>query len=260
MKKKLTKIVVLMIFILSMTTVNAQKNKVIVGIRGDKKPFSYVDEDGVLKGFEHELILAICKEASLKCNMKILTWEMLFFEVDKNFINIAFSSVSKTKKRQEALLFTDIYMPSPARILKKKTLNIQLTKEAVLGRNIGVLKNTTHDDFVKDQFEGVLDIIEYENSKELFEAIKNGDVDFIMNDEHFLQEGFLKTEGGKVFEFIGPKFNASDLFGDGIAAVVSEKSKDLIPKLNEGLKKIRAKGIYQKISRKYFGLDIFLSK
>ena len=51
---------------------------------------------------------------------------------------------------------------------------------------------------------------------------------------------------------INPKW-----FGEGIGVVVHPGNKDLADKFNETIKSLRKKGIYQKISKEWFGIDIY---
>ena len=46
------------------------------------------------------------------------------------------------------------------------------------------------------------------------------------------------------------------LFSEQVAMAVAKNNKGLVEKLNEGLKKILANGVYKSISEKYYSEDI----
>ena len=72
-----------------------------------------------------------------------------------------------------------------------------------------------------------------------------------------VDEGFLKTEQGKGFAFVGPSFTDPAYFGEGAGIAVRKGDKALLDKLNAAILALRANGEYQKIQSKYFSFDIY---
>ncbi len=85
----------------------------------------------------------------------------------------------------------------------------------------------------------------------------SGRVDLGHADSIALLDGFLNTDLGKDFEFVGPGFNVPEWHGLGAGIAVRKGSDDLRDALDKAILQIRADGTYQKINAKYFDIDIF---
>jgi arginine/ornithine transport system substrate-binding protein len=84
-----------------------------------------------------------------------------------------------------------------------------------------------------------------------------GRVDLVIADATVLLGGFLETDAGKDYEFVGPGFTDEEWFGEGIGIAVRKEDDDLRKMFNQAIKKIREKGIYQEINAKYFDFDVY---
>ena len=77
-----------------------------------------------------------------------------------------------------------------------------------------------------------------------------------MADATLLDDGFLKTDAGKGFAFVGPAFTDVKYFGDGVGIAV-RKGDALKDKINTAITAIRENGKYKQIQDKYFAFDIY---
>ncbi len=253
--------IMLILVLLSAAVFTANAKDLTIGMRSTKFPFSY-KENGVFKGFEYDLLNAVCEEIERKCNIKELKWTELFKELKNDNIDLIFSSVVKTEKRKETMLFSEVYFYKKARLIKNKNLIIKLNMKNVEGKKIGLLKNSSHVAFVESQFQNAFNVFTYNNYDEIYKAFVNGEVDFIFLDELFAEFGFLKTPEGQQFEFVGPSFNSRETFGEGAAMVIAINNKDDANKIklknlmNQGLERVWKNGTYLKLSKKYFDKDI----
>lgn len=84
-----------------------------------------------------------------------------------------------------------------------------------------------------------------------------GRLDGTIADATLLQDGFLKTDSGKGFAFVGPAFTDPNYFGDGIGIAVRKGDKANLDRLNAAIAAIRANGKYKAIQDKYFDFDIY---
>ena len=69
-------------------------------------------------------------------------------------------------------------------------------------------------------------------------------------------EAFLKSAEGQCCE-IKMQLNDEAVFGVGVGAGVRKGDTELKEKINAAIKKIRADGTYDEISKKYFNFDIY---
>jgi ABC-type amino acid transport substrate-binding protein len=84
-----------------------------------------------------------------------------------------------------------------------------------------------------------------------------GRLDAILADSVALDEGFLKTDAGKDFEFVGPDFTDKKWFGEGAGIAVRKEDPQLRDALNAAIDAIRQDGTYKKLNDKYFKFDIY---
>jgi arginine/ornithine transport system substrate-binding protein len=83
-----------------------------------------------------------------------------------------------------------------------------------------------------------------------------GRLDGTVADATLLNDGFLKTDAGKGFAFVGPAFTDVKYFGDGVGIAV-RKGDALKDKINTAIAAIRENGKYKQIQDKYFDFDIY---
>jgi arginine/ornithine transport system substrate-binding protein len=72
-----------------------------------------------------------------------------------------------------------------------------------------------------------------------------------------MQGGFLDTEEGKDYEFVGPDFSDPKYFGEGAGIALRKGSDDLREMFNQAIDAIRANGTYKAIQDKYFDFDVY---
>jgi len=84
-----------------------------------------------------------------------------------------------------------------------------------------------------------------------------GRVDLLLADSVALDGGFIQTDAGKDFEFVGPDFSAPQYFGEGAGIALRKGEDDLREMFNKAIEAIRANGTYDTIQKKYFDYDVY---
>src|SRR3546814_10689660 len=70
-----------------------------------------------------------------------------------------------------------------------------------------------------------------------------GRIDLLLADSVAMKGGFLDTEQGKDYEFVGPDFSDPKYFGDGAGIALRKDDDDLREKLNAAIDAIRANAV-----------------
>ncbi len=65
--KKLITVAVVAMMMLGTNVFANEWNKIRIGVEGDYPPFSSVEKDGTLKGFDIDIAMAICEEIGAEC-------------------------------------------------------------------------------------------------------------------------------------------------------------------------------------------------
>ena len=228
-----------------------------IATEGAYPPFNSIDANGKLVGFDVDIANELCARMQAKCEIVAQDWDGIIPGLLEKKYDAIVASMSITEERKQKVDFTDKYYNTPAKFVAKKGAGLQITKEGLTGKTIGVQVSTIHENFVRDNFGDVATIKAYDTQENANLDLAAGRLDAILADSVALDIGFLKTDAGKDFEFVGPDFTDPKWFGDGAGIAVRKGEPDLLNALNDGIKAIRADGTYQKIQSKYFTYDIY---
>ncbi len=233
------------------------KKKLRIGTEGAYPPFNQVDKNGQVQGFDIDIAKALCKEMGMECEFKVQDWDGLIPGLLAKKFDAIVASMSITDERKQKVDFTNKYYQTPARFVAKKGSGITITKEGLKGKTVGVQRATIHENFVRDMFGNDVTIKAYATQDEADMDLAAGRLDLVIADATVLLGGFLSTDAGKGFEFVGPSFVDKKWFGEGVGIAIRKGDKDLRQKLNKAIDAIRANGVYQKINAKYFDFDVY---
>ncbi|MCS6878245.1 MAG: ABC transporter substrate-binding protein [Geminicoccaceae bacterium] len=231
--------------------------KIRIGVEGAYPPFSWINPQGKLEGFDIDIAYALCAKIGAECELVLQDWDGMIPALLAKKFDAIVASMSITEERKKKVDFTDKYYQTPARFVRKKGSGIEITREGLKGKKIGVQRATIHDNYLTDNYGDTVEIVRYGTQDEANLDMIAGRLDLLLADSIALLEGLLKTEKGKDFEFVGPELRDPRWFGEGAGIAVRKEDQDLKKLLNEAIKAIRADGTYDAIARKYFDFDIY---
>jgi lysine-arginine-ornithine-binding protein len=233
-----------------------------IGTEGAYPPFNYIDSNGNLQGFDVDIAKALCKAAKFDCDFVVQDWDGIIPALLAKKYDAIVASMSITAERKKVVAFTHKYYQTPARFIKADSLKLEIPKDVkkadklLAGKTVGVQRATIHENFLRDNFPDVT-IKVYATQDEANLDLVNGRVDLVLADSVVLQEGFLKTDQGKGFGFVGPNYTDPKWFGEGAGIAVRKEDNDLRKALNKAIAQIRKDGTYKKINDKYFNFDVY---
>ncbi len=234
----------------------AEMMKIRIATEGAYPPFNYVDANGELQGFDVDIAKALCDHLKADCTIVAQDWDGIIPGLLANKYDAIIASMSITEERKQKVDFTQKYYNTPAKFVHRKGVDIDISPAGLAGKAIGVQRATIHENFVRDNFPEA-DIRSYDTQENANLDMAAGRLDLLLADSVALDEGFLKTDAGKDFEFIGPGYSDPKWFGDGAGIAVRKGDADLLAALNKAIKEIRADGTYKAINDKYFAYDVY---
>jgi lysine-arginine-ornithine-binding protein len=241
----------------------AQTQKVRIGTEGAYAPFNFIDSNGELQGFDVDIAKALCEAAKFECEFVVQDWDGIIPGLLAKKYDAIVASMSITPERAEVVDFTNKYYNTPAKFIKAKSSDIAVPEDSIAaadkaldGKIVGVQRGTIHENFLRDNFTSVV-LKVYATQDEANLDLVNGRVDLVMADSVVLQDGFLSTDEGKAYEFVGPGYSEPQWHGDGVGIALRPGEDDLRMALNKAIDTIRANGVYQKINAKYFDFDVY---
>ncbi|MEO1200621.1 MAG: transporter substrate-binding domain-containing protein, partial [Pseudomonadota bacterium] len=145
---------------------------------------------------------------------------------------------------------------SPVRFVAAKDSDLDVSPEGLAGKIIGVQAGTVYEPWLSDNYTES-EIRAYPTVDEHNADLLSGRIDLIIGDALALLGGFLETDDGEAYEFVGPDLTDPALVGDGIGIAVRQGEDELREALNTAIATIRENGTYAEINARYFAIDIY---
>jgi|TARA_B110000091_G_scaffold85019_1_gene93460 arginine/ornithine transport system substrate-binding protein len=255
--KKLITVAVVAMMMLGTNVFANEWNKIRIGVEGAYPPFSSVEKDGTLKGFDIDIAMALCKEIGAECVLIPQDWDGIIPALMARKYDAIIASMSITEERKKKVAFSDKYYNTPAKFARKKGSGIAISKAGLKGKTVGVQRATIHDNFITGEFGDSVEIKRYGTQDEAYLDAISGRVDLLLADSIAMEAGFLKTDQGKGWEFVGPGYSDPKYFGVGAGIAVRKSDGELAKLFSLAIKVIRSNGVYHMINGKYFAFDVY---
>lgn len=244
----LTKLLqVTLVTALSASCVIAQERTLIVGTGSTYRPFGFLTPDNKLIGFDVDVITAVADAAKLKISIVSTPFGALIPGLNNGDRDIAISAMTITPQRQESVDFSNPYQLAHLVVLASPSA----TESKFLdfkNRRIGVGLGQTADTVVSEAFGKTSpNIRRFENTPLLIEELLQGGIDAAVGDVSVMSF-YLKSNPDKKLRVI-----RDAQFKEGyIGMAVKKGNRELLGRLNGGLKQIIDNGQYAQIYKKWF--------
>jgi len=256
--KKLTLAILSAALVLVSGAAIAKEWKIVrIGVEGAYPPFSSVTTSGQLVGFDIDITKALCKEMQVKCSMVQQDWDGIIPALLARKYDAIVASMSITEERKKKVAFSDKYYNTPAKFARKKGSGIEISKEGLKGKTVGVQRATIHDNFISGEFGDSVTIKRYATQDEAYLDAVAGRLDLLLADSVAMADGFIGTDKGMEWELTGPGYTDPKYFGVGVGIAIRKQDSDLVKMFNKAIAGIRADGTYAKINAKYFAFDVY---
>ena len=224
-----------------------QAKKYVIACDAKYAPFS-MEVDGKYKGIDVELLDAIAKAEGIDYELKPMDFSGIIPGLVSGQIDGAIAGMNITDERKKTVDFSDGYIQSGLAVIVNKDDTAIKSLDDLKGKTAAVKKGTTGAKFAeenKDKYE--LNITYYDDSPSMMLAVANGNADFLMEDYPVINYQIKIGEQSKLKIALDSVIDPPS-YG---FAVKKGENPELIKKFNEGLKKIKADGTYDKIIGEY---------
>lgn len=236
--------------------------EVRLGTEGGYPPFSETAPDGSFRGFDIDLVDAVCAETRLRCTWVRSPWEDMIPALVSRKLD-AVVGMSITEERKAKVDFTRKYYATPLVLVARHGSALRPDVAALQGHRVGVERGTVADHYATRFWakRGV-EIIRYRLQDESYLDLEAGRLDAVFTEYLQAVGGFLAEPEGKRFQIVGEQVRGSTpaeqaIIGGGVCIAVRKQDQDLKRILDRGIAAIRANGTYERIARKYFSEDIY---
>lgn len=210
-------------------------------------PFEFKSGSGY-KGIDIDILSAIAKKENFTYDLKPMNFNGIIPALQAGQVDGSVSGMSITDERKQSLDFSNSYYDSGLCVVVKADNNSITKISEIKGKTVALKKGTagaTYAETNKDRLG--LTLKYFDDSPSMFQAVTNGNADIALEDYPVIayKISLDKSSGLKIVE--NKKITTSP-YG---FAVKKGKNKELLSKFNDGLKKIKADGEYDKIVKKY---------
>lgn len=209
-----------------------KKDKIIVGVSFDSKPFSFKDSHGQFKGIEIDLAREIANRmlgSKNKVIFKKVTSQDRIKAVLSGDVDMVISTMTITPERRKIINFSEPYFVAGQAICVRKDSKID-TVDDLMNKKVIVILGTTEEQNIKHFAPNAL-IHGYIDNSEAINAFKNGSADAITTDDSLLQglvmdnSNYMLLPGRLTEEPYGIAFeksSQSDSFKDKLNKIIDE--------------------------------------
>lgn len=207
-------------------------------------PLEFVD-NGVLTGFEVELVPLIAEKAGASMEVKNIPWDTIFAGLANGAYDGVASGVTVTEERKAVMAFsTTILEVGQVVIIRTKDSATVKGIDDLKGKKIGVQIGTTGD-FALDNYP--VEKRAYDDIGLAIEDMLNGNVDAAVCDSLIASDFVLANENYKSrLSVAGEPFTKED-----IAIAVRKNDTKLLALVNKGLEIAMADGSFDALKKKW---------
>jgi polar amino acid transport system substrate-binding protein len=244
------------------TTESVVPETVVIGSDIPYRPFEYETTSGELTGFDVDIAAAVFEEQlGVDYEFKPTSFDSIIPSLNNNNFRIIMSAMTINETRAEEVDFSDPYFTAYQTVIVRDDGEIT-SREDLRGRPVGVQKGTTGAgaaEQLQEEFDGELELNRYDQINGAFQALINGQVDAVINDNTVNAEFangrddvvFLEGEGAAAeTDQEAPPYLTLTVENYGIA--FRQDDDAFRQRVNEALAAIKEDGTYDEIYSEYF--------
>ncbi|WP_137936932.1 basic amino acid ABC transporter substrate-binding protein [Chitinivorax sp. B] len=222
--------------------------ELVVGTDAAYAPFESENENKEIVGFDIEVVKAIAEKVGLQVKFINTPWEGIFKTLEQGDRDFLVSAITITDERKQSMDFSEPYFEAKQLIAVPKDSKVQKLDD-LKKLKVGVQTGTTGDEVVqKLQGKTSVNIKRFESTPLALKELEAGGVDAVVADNGVVIN-YVKNNSDKGFRMVEDASFAKEFYG----LALKKGNTELATKLNEGLKKIKEDGTYDKIYAQYFG-------
>jgi len=220
----------------------------MVSNSGAYPPFSFVDKEGNVKGFDVDIAKAIAAKMGLTAKVTTTPWNGIIAALVAGKFDTCICSMSDTEARRKAVDFTGAYYWAGSALYTKADSSIHSAAD-MKGKNMGSTLGETSNKWAVEK-NGGWDNKTFTGLPDLLLALDSGRVDAIAADD--VPVAVAIKEKGYKFR----RISADGLKRYPAAITVQRNNEGLKNAIQKALDEIKADGTYQRIVDKWIGFDI----
>ena len=233
-------VLLVMVFSLVGCSESETSSVIKVAVSPASPPMLYA-ENGVNKGVDLEIFEGYCKSRGCTLDITPYDWQGMLGAVSSGQADVAFSGISITDKRKEAMDFSQPYYDNAWHLVSLKSRDIRITDLSELKQySIGYPRGMAYGDLIKTELEpkgyySLSQVQLYPTYSEVIADLQNGNLDLAFIEEPVLANYLYKLElpfesrySFTGFDTLGFAFAKGSKYRDDFDSYLTELGPDTI--------------------------------
>lgn len=226
-----------------------QRGTIIIGLEGDWAPWSFVDENDQLMGFDVEVARAIAAKLGVEAEIVPGEWDGLFAGMDAGRYDIVVNGVEVTPERTEKYDFTDPYAYIRTALIVRGDNDTIHRFEDLKGKKTANSIASTYMYLAEDYGATCYGV---DTLDETLTMVLQGRVDATLNAIVSFTD-YMAQHPDANLKVVATTEDASHV---AIPMRRGAETESLLAAINQAMKELHEEGVISELSLKYFGEDI----
>lgn len=226
-----------------------ERGTIIIGLEGDWAPWSFVDENDELTGFDVEVARAIAAKLGVEVQFIPGEWDGLFAGMDAGRYDIVINGVEVTPERTEKYDFTEPYAYIRTALIVRGDNETIKTFDDLKGRKTANSIASTYMNLAEDYGATCYGV---DTLDETLTMVLQGRVDATLN-AIVSYTDYMAQHPDANLKVVATTDDASNV---SIPMRKGEETASLMEAINQAIAELHEEGVISELSLKYFGEDI----
>lgn len=226
-----------------------ERGTIIIGLEGDWAPWSFVDENDELTGFDVEVARAIAAKLGVEVQFIPGEWDGLFAGMDAGRYDIVINGVEVTPERTEKYDFTEPYASIRTALIVRGDNETIKTFDDLKGTKTANSIASTYMNLAEDYGATCYGV---DTLDETLTMVLQGRVDATLN-AIVSYTDYMAQHPDANLKVVATTDDASNV---SIPMRKGEETASLMEAINQAIAELHEEGVISELSLKYFGEDI----
>ena len=226
-----------------------ERGTIIIGLEGDWAPWSFVDENDQLMGFDVEVARAIAAKLGVEAEIIPGEWDGLFAGMDAGRYDIVVNGVEVTPERTEKYYFADPYAYIRTALIVRGDNETIKTFEDLKGKKTANSIASTYMNLAEDYGATCYGV---DTLDETLTMVLQGRVDATLN-AIVSYTDYMAQHPDANLKVVATTEDASNV---AIPMRKGAETTSLLEAINKAIAELHEEGVISELSVKYFGEDI----
>ena len=226
-----------------------ERGTIIIGLEGDWAPWSFVDENDQLMGFDVEVARAIAAKLGVEAEIIPGEWDGLFAGMDAGRYDIVVNGVEVTSERTEKYDFADPYAYIRTALIVRGDNETIKTFEDLKGKKTANSIASTYMNLAEDYGATCYGV---DTLDETLTMVLQGRVDATLNASVSYTD-YMAQHPDANLKVVATTEDASNV---AIPMRKGAETTSLLEAINKAIAELHEEGVISELSVKYFGEDI----